>query len=95
MPTSIYDLSTPALLVDADSFQHNLDTMSEALPGARLRPHVKAHKCSAIAARQAAIVAPVERRERSISSGDQGNPMRRTSLRSSSPVVTRWIYCRS
>ena len=54
MPTSIYDLSTPALLVDADSFQHNLDTMSEALPGARLRPHVKAHKCSAIAARQAA-----------------------------------------
>ena len=54
MPKSIYDLATPALLVDADAFQHNLDTMSAALPGARLRPHVKAHKCSAIAARQAA-----------------------------------------
>jgi D-serine deaminase-like pyridoxal phosphate-dependent protein len=54
VPTSIYDLATPALLVDADAFQHNLDTMSKALPGARLRPHVKAHKCSAVAARQAA-----------------------------------------
>lgn len=54
VPTSIHELVTPALLVDADAFQHNLDTMSKALPGARLRPHVKAHKCSAIAARQAA-----------------------------------------
>ena len=54
MPPSIHDLATPALLVDADAFQHNLDTMSKALPGARLRPHVKAHKCSAIAGRQAA-----------------------------------------
>ena len=54
MPGSIHDLATPALLVDADAFQHNLDTMSQALPGARLRPHVKAHKCTAIAARQAA-----------------------------------------
>ena len=51
---SIHDLVTPALLVDVDAFEHNLDTMSKALPGARLRPHVKAHKCSAIAARQAA-----------------------------------------
>ena len=28
--------------------------MAEALPGDRLRPHVKAHKCTALAARQAA-----------------------------------------
>jgi D-serine deaminase-like pyridoxal phosphate-dependent protein len=28
--------------------------MAKALPGARLRPHVKAHKCTALAARQAA-----------------------------------------
>ncbi len=28
--------------------------MTAALPGARLRPHVKAHKCTALAARQAA-----------------------------------------
>jgi len=47
-------LTTPALLVDADLFEHNLRAMSEALPGARLRPHVKAHKCTALASRQAA-----------------------------------------
>jgi D-serine deaminase-like pyridoxal phosphate-dependent protein len=29
--------------------------MAEALPGDRLRPHVKAHKCTALAARQAAL----------------------------------------
>jgi D-serine deaminase-like pyridoxal phosphate-dependent protein len=48
------DLQTPALVVDADAFEHNLRTMSVELPGARLRPHVKAHKCTALAARQAA-----------------------------------------
>ena len=48
------DLQTPALVVDADAFAHNLSAMSEALPGERLRPHVKAHKCTALAARQAA-----------------------------------------
>jgi D-threonine aldolase len=48
------DLTTPALVVDAAMFEHNLATMAEALPGERLRPHVKAHKCTALAARQAA-----------------------------------------
>jgi D-threonine aldolase len=43
------DLTTPALLVDADSFEHNVGTMAAALPGARLRPHVKAFKSTAIA----------------------------------------------
>src|ERR1700694_4198129 len=49
----VEDLVTPALLVDAAAFDHNLATMSAALPGPRLRPHVKAHKCTALARRQA------------------------------------------
>ena len=50
----VTDLPTPALLVDAAAFEHNLGTMAAALPGARLRPHVKAHKTTALARRQAA-----------------------------------------
>ncbi|HEV3101133.1 MAG TPA: alanine racemase [Candidatus Dormibacteraeota bacterium] len=50
--TRIEDLVTPALLVDADAFDHNLSSMAAALPGSRLRPHVKAHKCTALARRQ-------------------------------------------
>jgi D-serine deaminase-like pyridoxal phosphate-dependent protein len=49
-----HELQTPALVVDADALAHNLTTMASALPGARLRPHVKAHKCTALARRQAA-----------------------------------------
>jgi D-serine deaminase-like pyridoxal phosphate-dependent protein len=45
----ITDLRTPALLVDVDALEHNLATMADALPGARLRPHVKAHKCTMLA----------------------------------------------
>ena len=51
----IYDLQTPALLVDREALQHNLTTMATALPGRRMRPHVKAHKCTALARRQAAV----------------------------------------
>jgi D-serine deaminase-like pyridoxal phosphate-dependent protein len=47
-----YELATPALLVDDAALRHNLDTMTAALPGGTLRPHVKAHKCTAIARRQ-------------------------------------------
>src|SRR4029077_5315314 len=50
----VEELVTPALLVDAAAFEHNLATMADALPGDRLRPHVKAHKSTALAARQAA-----------------------------------------
>jgi D-serine deaminase-like pyridoxal phosphate-dependent protein len=50
----IEELVTPALLVESAAFDHNLTTMSAALPGSRLRPHVKAHKCTALARRQAA-----------------------------------------
>jgi D-serine deaminase-like pyridoxal phosphate-dependent protein len=49
----VSELQTPALLVDADAFEHNLSTMSSALPGPRLRPHVKAHKSTALARHQA------------------------------------------
>ncbi|MBW2289825.1 MAG: alanine racemase [Deltaproteobacteria bacterium] len=48
------ELQTPVLAVDVDVLEFNLATMARALPGARLRPHVKAHKCTALAARQAA-----------------------------------------
>jgi D-threonine aldolase len=48
------DLPTPALVVDATLLEQNLSVMAAALPGPRLRPHVKAHKCTALAKRQAA-----------------------------------------
>ena len=51
---NVHDLPTPALLVDAEALEYNLATMAAALPGQRLRPHVKAHKCTALARRQAA-----------------------------------------
>ena len=50
--SSVSSLQTPALLVDAQCFDANLAAMSAALPGDRLRPHVKAHKCSELARRQ-------------------------------------------
>lgn len=52
MSSTIRDLITPALLVDAAALEHNLSSMARALPGPRLRPHVKAHKCTALARRQ-------------------------------------------
>jgi D-serine deaminase-like pyridoxal phosphate-dependent protein len=50
----IDDLPTPALIVDGRRLESNLAAMSRALPGARLRPHVKAHKSTALAKRQRA-----------------------------------------
>jgi D-serine deaminase-like pyridoxal phosphate-dependent protein len=47
------ELTTPALLVDARRLEENLRLMADALPGSRLRPHVKAHKCTGLASRQA------------------------------------------
>jgi len=49
----VADLPTPALVVDTGALTRNLDTMTAALPGPRLRPHVKAHKCTALAREQA------------------------------------------
>ena len=51
---NVHDLPTPALVVDAEALEHNLATMAAACPGARLRPHVKAHKCTQLAAVQQA-----------------------------------------
>jgi D-threonine aldolase len=51
----IGELTTPALVVQRALLEANLATMADALPGTRMRPHVKAHKCSALAARQAEL----------------------------------------
>ena len=51
------DVDTPALLVDLDAFERNLDAMAGNVSGAgvRLRPHAKTHKCAVIARRQMAL----------------------------------------
>jgi D-serine deaminase-like pyridoxal phosphate-dependent protein len=49
------ELTTPSLVIDAQLLEANLATMAQALPGTLLRPHVKAHKCTVLAARQAAL----------------------------------------
>ena len=51
---NVHDLTTPALLVDRSAFDHNVATMGAVLPGARLRPHVKAFKSTALASELAA-----------------------------------------
>ncbi|MDE0886843.1 MAG: alanine racemase [Myxococcota bacterium] len=51
---SLNDLQTPALILAPEALEANLASMSRALPGERLRPHVKAHKCTALAKRQQA-----------------------------------------
>ncbi|ALE74250.1 metal-activated pyridoxal enzyme [Pseudonocardia sp. EC080625-04] len=48
------DLTTPALVVDAGALEANLADMAAALPGPRLRPHVKAHKTTELSRRQLA-----------------------------------------
>ncbi len=47
-------IDTPALILDLDAFERNLDRMQQALAGTsvRLRPHAKSHKCPQIALRQ-------------------------------------------
>ncbi len=47
--TPIDDLTTPALLVEQDDFDHNLATMTAARPGLELRPHVKCFKSTSVA----------------------------------------------
>ncbi len=51
----VRDLPTPALCIDADRFDRNIATMAQTHPGRRLRPHVKAHKCTALAAAQQGV----------------------------------------
>jgi D-serine deaminase-like pyridoxal phosphate-dependent protein len=52
--TTVSELPTPALVIDEAVFDRNIALMAAALPGPRLRPHVKAHKCTELAKRQAA-----------------------------------------
>ena len=51
------DVDTPALLIEMDAFERNLDTMARgiAAAGVRLRPHAKTHKCAPIVRRQMAL----------------------------------------
>lgn len=50
-------VDTPALLVDLEAFEANLERMAAAARrfGVRLRPHAKTHKSPAVALRQAAL----------------------------------------
>jgi D-threonine aldolase len=49
----ISELGTPALVADSGAIDRNVATMAAARPGTALRPHVKAHKCTALACVQA------------------------------------------
>jgi D-serine deaminase-like pyridoxal phosphate-dependent protein len=53
---ALADVDTPALILDLDAFERNLDLMASAVRGSRLalRPHAKSHKCPEIAKRQIA-----------------------------------------
>ena len=48
------EVDTPALLLDLDAFEHNLDTMAALLAptGTKLRAHAKAHKSAVVALQQ-------------------------------------------
>jgi len=50
----VHDLDTPALVLDLDAFQFNLQKMAGFFAGkaCRLRPHIKTHTCPAIALKQ-------------------------------------------
>ena len=50
-PDTIDQLPTPALVVEQSTFDANLAAMDTILPGTALRPHVKAFKSTALAAR--------------------------------------------
>lgn len=47
-------VDTPALILDLDAFERNIERMMQAVgtSGVRLRPHAKSHKCPEIARRQ-------------------------------------------
>jgi D-serine deaminase-like pyridoxal phosphate-dependent protein len=54
---SVTAIDTPALVLDLDAFERNLQRMAAAVAGSgvRLRPHAKSHKCPEIARRQIAL----------------------------------------
>src|SRR5713101_9975059 len=55
-PTVRDEIATPALLLDLDRFERNLERMAEHArrAGKGLRPHAKTHRCPEIAKRQIA-----------------------------------------
>jgi len=58
IPRYLADLQTPAPLADSALLTANLELMARAWPGDRLRPHVKAHKCTELARQQRAAGHP-------------------------------------
>ncbi len=56
VPSNLYEIETPAMVVDLDVLEHNISTMAAAFAntGTLLRPHVKNHKCAEIAKLQIA-----------------------------------------
>ena len=55
-PMSVWDLPTPALLIDEEAMESNLNKMASHYAGktAKLRPHTKTHKCPILAKKQIA-----------------------------------------
>src|SRR5687768_6437367 len=53
---SLSEVDTPALILDLDAFERNLDRLAASLAGKRVtvRPHAKSHKCPQIALAQIA-----------------------------------------
>ena len=53
---TVAEVDTPALLLDLDAFERNLQRLHDSLAGrtVRVRPHAKSHKCPQIALRQIA-----------------------------------------
>ena len=50
------EIDTPALVVDLDAYERNLDRMAAFFAGkaVRLRPHATTHKCPVVALHQVA-----------------------------------------
>ena len=89
-PMSLWDLPTPALVVDEDALDFNLDKMASFFRNkpARLRPHTKTHKCPILAKKQldqgahGVCAAKVSEAEVMVDAGV-------TNVLITSPVVTR------
>lgn len=52
---TVDEVDTPALLVDLDAFEANLQRMAREMSGVRVRPHAKTHKCAIIGLQQMAL----------------------------------------
>jgi len=54
---ALADVDTPALILDLDAFESNLNRLVDSLKGrtVMVRPHAKSHKCPQIALRQIAL----------------------------------------